>query len=375
MIRVSGAGTLDAVKKLGRFKDIPRPRYAYLRNLWHPSSGDIIDKGLVLWFPGPASFTGEDSCEFQVHGGTAVIQSMLNALSTISGLQQARPGEFTKRAFYSGKLDLTEVEGLADLIHAETEFQRKQAILQANGNLSELYQKWRTTLIRCIAHQEAYIDFSEEENIEENVLEELNEKLLTLVREISSHLNDGRRGERLRQGVRAAILGAPNVGKSSFLNLICQRSISIVTNIAGTTRDIIESCYNINGYPIIFADTAGLRKNSQDVVEVEGIARARNYAKLADFVILLMDAERLDLKQIHFDLETYKEAYLRDLGFESDDLNGKNILLVINKIDLLTKDEVEKLKEQLSGVVLISCKENEGVPDAITAIKTNLEQL
>lgn len=301
---------------------------------------------------------------------------MLNALNSIEGLRFAEAGEFTKKAFYSGKLDLTEVEGLADLIHAETEAQRKQALYQANGSLSLLYQTWRTTLLKNIAHLEAYIDFSEDQNIEDGVMEDVNGKLLILENEIESHLNDGRKGERLRLGVKTVILGEPNVGKSSFLNLLCQKSISIVTNIEGTTRDVIESNFNIGGYPIVLADTAGLRKDTKDVVEIEGIARAKNYADVSDFIILLIDS----LKFIEFcrksgkyDIKEFLKIYLENLGLHKDLLDSKRFLLVLNKIDLLPENEIKLLNNK--EVILISCTEQKGITNIISEITHNLKIL
>lgn len=301
---------------------------------------------------------------------------MLNALNSIDGLRFAEAGEFTKKAFYSGKLDLTEVEGLADLIHAETEAQRKQALYQANGSLSHLYQKWRTILLKNIAHLEAYIDFSEDQNIEDGVMEDVNQKLFILENEIESHLNDGRKGERLRLGVKTVILGEPNVGKSSFLNLLCQKSISIVTNIEGTTRDVIESNFNIGGYPIVLADTAGLRKDTRDVVEIEGIIRAKNYADVSDFIILLIDS----FKFIEFcrnsgkyDIKEFLKIYLENLGLNKDLLDNKRFLLVLNKIDLLLDNELKLLKNE--EVILISCTEQKGITNLISEMTSNLKIL
>lgn len=301
---------------------------------------------------------------------------MLNALNSIEGLRFAEAGEFTKKAFYSGKLDLTEVEGLADLIHAETEAQRKQALYQANGSLSLLYQTWRTTLLKNIAHLEAYIDFSEDQNIEDGVMEDVNGKLLILENEIESHLNDGRKGERLRLGVKTVILGKPNVGKSSFLNLLCQKSISIVTNIEGTTRDVIESNFNIGGYPIVLADTAGLRKDTKDVVEIEGIARAKNYADVSDFIILLIDSLKFIKfcrKSGKYDIKEFLKIYLENLGLNKDLLDSKRFLLVLNKIDLLPENEIKLLNNK--EVILISCTEQKGITNLISEITSNLKIL
>lgn len=370
MIRISGPETINAITAISKFKTLPKARYVYLRNLYHPETNELIDKGLVLWFPGPHSFTGEDSCEFQIHGGPAIIECFFDALTKLRGYRPAAAGEFTKRAFYNSKLDLTEAEGLADLIHSETEFQRKQALIQANGALSALYRRWRSQIIKNIAHMEAFIDFSEDENIEDNVLHEVTSKMKILETEIHTHLNDKRRGERLRMGARAAIIGAPNVGKSSFLNLVCHKPISIVTNIAGTTRDIIESHYNIDGYPVILADTAGLRSNSKDLIELEGMTRARDYAKQADFIILILDIETVFSEISNYNnFESYKKQQL--LLMDLDDHENTPLITILNKSDLLTTEQQE-IASKIPNSILMSCKSLMGHDHAINTLRTVL---
>lgn len=333
----------------------PTPRLADLRSFKSPLNDGMIDRGLVLWFPGPFSFTGEDSCEFQVHGSIAIISAMLDALGHVPGLRHAKPGEFTKRAFFGGKLDLTEVDGLADLIHSETEAQRKQALLQSSGSLSRLYHNWRKRMIRCIAHLEAFIDFSEDENIEDNVIIELNKELRKVKKEIKTHLNDSRRGELIRDGIRTVIVGEPNVGKSSFMNLVCQRNVSIVTDIAGTTRDLIETTYNIAGFPVIFTDTAGLRNETKDVVEKEGIDRAMNSMTTADLILLMVDAR--DLRGC-VDIDEFKTKFLKKLNLK--DMGEARIQIIANKIDLLEKHELERMRN-ISGLQMISCKDEDSL--------------
>lgn len=352
MIRVSGPQTMLALKSIVGPKYDPKPRHADLRSFKNPLNDELIDKGLVLWFPGPFSFTGEDSCEFQVHGSIAVISAMLDALGRVNGLRQAKPGEFTKRAFFGGKLDLIEVDGLADLIHSETEAQRKQALLQSNGALSKLYHNWRKRMIRCIAHLEAFIDFSEDENIEDGVIIQLNKELRKVRKEIKSHLDDSRRGELVRDGIRTVIVGEPNVGKSSFMNLVCQRNVSIVTDIAGTTRDLIETTYNIAGYPVIFTDTAGLRRETKDVIEKEGMDRAMQSMTTADLILLMVDAR--DLRGVTA-IDDFKKKLLKKLNVEG--LQGTRIQIVANKIDLLDGCEMERMRKNIGGVQLVSCKE------------------
>lgn len=287
----------------------------------------------------------------------------------------ALPGEFTKRSFHNGKLDLTEIEGLADLIHAETEQQRKQALLQADGCLSELYNKWRGVLLRTLANVEAYIDFSEDDNIEEGVLNDCNERIKKLVDDVFKHLADGRRGEILRSGVRTVIIGKPNVGKSSLLNNLVQRNAAIVTPIAGTTRDIVELNANIAGYPVILADTAGLADSTSDIVELEGIRRARAYAKTADFIILMIDATKFLSSQKSFD--HYVIDYINELGMEDLVLEGgtisKNCVCVVNKIDLIPSEIVDDLIK--FNVVPISCEKENGISRLMEELKNNFENM
>ncbi|KAJ6635908.1 tRNA modification GTPase GTPBP3, mitochondrial [Pseudolycoriella hygida] len=374
VIRVSGPESKAVFHKISNFPENEsiQPRFAYLRRLKHPQTHEIIDRGLCLWFPGPKSFTGEDCCEFQVHGGPAIIVALLDALNSMKGLRAAKPGEFTKRAFYAGKMDLTEVEGLADLIHAETEQQRKQALIQADGSLSKLYDQWRTKLIRCLAHIEAFIDFAEDENIESDTLTTIEKELNLLETEVKSHVNDGRRGEMLRHGVRTVIIGAPNVGKSSFMNEICQKPISIVTDIAGTTRDVIERSFNVSGYPVVLADTAGLRKDAKDIVEMEGISRTRKCVELSDLVILVMNA--IDVVQSP-SVSEYKINYLKSMGLREMDLEMKNVLPIINKIDLISEAELSKLQENNEDIAFISCKNGAGISAAVSNVSDRLKNL
>jgi tRNA modification GTPase TrmE len=260
VIRVSGEKTKLVLKRLTG-TDIFKERHATLKRIRNPMNNEAIDTGIVMYFKGPKSFTGEDSAEFQVHGSTAVVSAILDALSSIEGVRLSRPGEFTKRSFLNGKMDLTECEAVADLINSETEFQRKQALIQADGHLSKLFNTWRKRLIKNVAHIEAYIDFSEDENIEDDVLHNVIKDLRELETEIRNHLNDGRKGEKLRDGVRLVLCGKVNAGKSSLMNHLVQKDISIVTEVSGTTRDIIKTSIDINGnleilfcIPPIFTD-------------------------------------------------------------------------------------------------------------------------
>ncbi|XP_034943928.1 tRNA modification GTPase GTPBP3, mitochondrial [Chelonus insularis] len=373
VIRISGDNASEALKRMTSLSN-PEPRRAYLRKIYHPDDKEIIDKGLCLWFPGPNSFTGEDSVEFQVHGGSAILEALMSALSKLN-FQPATPGEFTKRAFYNGKLDLTEIEGLADLIHAETEQQRRQALLQADGSLSKLYNNWKKILSKSLANIEAYIDFSEDDNIEDGILEECNTSIINLLDNISQHLSDGRKGEILRTGVRTAIIGQPNVGKSSLLNHLVQRNAAIVTPIAGTTRDIVELNVNIAGYPIILADTAGLVKATEDIVEQEGIRRAKVYASGADLIILMIDANVYYQSKMSF--SDYVHNYIKVL--EIEDLvkgDGKltdNFIIVVNKMDLIDDKSLEDLKK--SEAILISCEHEKGFSDLMESLTKKFQHI
>ncbi|KAK7116756.1 tRNA modification GTPase GTPBP3, mitochondrial-like [Littorina saxatilis] len=292
VIRVSGPSCKEAVQSLCRQKTLPAARQAVLKRLFDPVSREMIDKGLVLWFPGPSSFTGEDCAEFHVHGGSAVVSAMLETLGTLPGLRPAEPGDFTRRAFLSGKMDLTEVEGLGDLIHAETSAQRRQAVRQMEGDLGNVYAAWRRRILKCLADVEAFIDFSEDENIEEDTLVRAKAEIERVCEELQNHLSDNRQGERLRDGVHVAIIGEPNVGKSSLLNALCQRPAAIVSPMAGTTRDVVETAINLGGFPVLLSDTAGLRETS-DFVEKEGVRRALDRASKADLKVLVLDASTL----------------------------------------------------------------------------------
>lgn len=286
VIRLSGPAVPETVARLSG-SPLPRPRHATRAVLRDPARGDILDDGLVLWFPAPRSYTGEDVAELHVHGGVAVVAAVLDVLAAQPGLRLAEPGEFTRRAFLAGKIDLTAAEGLIDLIDAETDAQRRQALRQADGALGRLYDGWRTRLVALLAHFEASIDFVDEP-IPESLEAEVRRGISSIEQELERHLDDHRRGERLRDGVQIAILGAPNAGKSSLLNLLSRRDAAIVSSTAGTTRDVVEVRLDLAGYPVTVADTAGLR-DSADEIEAEGVRRARARAEQADLKLVLFD--------------------------------------------------------------------------------------
>lgn len=266
----------------------PDANRAVFRTIRHPVTSEPLDKAVVLFFAAPRSETGEDVAEFQVHGGLAVVAAVLTALDAVEGCRMAEPGEFVRRAFLNGKLDLAEVEGLADLVDAETEAQRRQALAQSSGALSKLYEGWRRELIAAMALVEAAIDFSDEGDVSAGAMKQAFAAVAPLADEIARHLADGRRGEILRDGYRVALLGAPNAGKSSLLNALARREAAIVSEEAGTTRDVIEVRLDLGGYPVIVSDTAGLRE-AEGAVEREGIRRSLAAAERADLVLWLVE--------------------------------------------------------------------------------------
>ncbi len=286
VVRISGPDAANALCRLtGR---VPPPRQAHLAQLRHPDSGDPLDQALVLYFAGPASETGEDIAELQVHGGRAVVRAVLDALGTVPGCRPAEPGEFAHRAFINGKLDLTAAEGLADLIDAETEAQRRQAMTLATGHLATLYGDWRTRLIECQALMESAIDFSDEGDVGDSAAAAATERATALSLEITGHLAGSTRGEIIRDGFRVVIAGPPNAGKSTLLNALAQRDAAIVSAEAGTTRDAIEVHLDLAGLPVIVTDTAGIRETIGDI-EREGIRRTYDRARTADLIIWLTD--------------------------------------------------------------------------------------
>ena len=314
VVRVSGAAAGEALCRLSR-RGLPSPRMATRVRVHDPGSGEVIDDGLALWFPGPHSYTGEDVAEFHVHGGLAVVAALADALQALPGLRPAEPGEFTRRAYLNDKLELTQAEGLADLISAETEAQRRQALRQLDGALGQLYEGWRSELLRGLAHLEADIDFTDED-LPQDIAATVWPKIKCLLEDITQHLDDSRRGERLREGLYVTIVGPTNVGKSSLLNALARRDAAIVSATAGTTRDVIEVHLDLGGVPVVMADTAGLRETA-DAVEDEGVRRALRRAATAD------------LKLAMFDAECWPELDRHTL-----DLVDGDTLVVINKVDL-----------------------------------------
>jgi len=311
VMRLSGPRVGPALKSLSG--SIPPPRLARRAHFRDPSTGERIDDGLVLFFPGPRSFTGEDLAELHIHGSRAVAAALVKVLGRL-GLRLAEPGEFTRRAFEHGKLDLTAAEGLADLVAAETEGQRRQALHQLAGDLGRIYESWRGRLLRALAHIEADIDFPEE-GLPEQLWADVRNEADELRQAIAAHLADDRRGERLREGVAVAIIGPPNAGKSSLMNALARRDVAITSEIAGTTRDVIEVALDLGGYPVVLCDTAGLRP-AGDAIEAEGIRRAQARAAAADLRLVVVDSGQ------------------PEAAMALTSMVGRDVLVVANKIDL-----------------------------------------
>ena len=350
VVRISGPKAADALLALapGKSGELPEARRAVLRKLWAPAQSEseereLIDEALAVWFPGPRSFTGEDTVELHTHGSRAVVAATLEALGKLDGLRLAERGEFTRQAFYNGRMDLTEVEGLSDLINADTEEQRKQALNQMGGAQRERCEGWRSELLKALAYTEALIDFGEDaEDVTNDALAGAVEKMKKLRVEIEGHLGDGGRGEVVREGVRVAILGPPNAGKSTLLNALAQRPAAIVSDVAGTTRDVVQVTLQLGGLPVLISDTAGLREATVDPIEVQGMMRAADEARRAHIQLWVYEAREPPTEQRQLDPEATLqaigegsggggEAAMESSGEDDDELMR---LLVLNKIDL-----------------------------------------
>ena len=350
VIRISGEETSKIIKLLTG-KAIPKPRVATLRKINKINTSELIDEGLILWFPGPESYTGEDMAEIQVHGSKAVVEALHSTLSDIENCRLAEPGEFTKLAFQNGKINLLKAESIADLISSETEIQRQQAIKIMDGKSADQFNYLRDKLLKILAHVEAKIDFPEED-LPNNILDEIKNSSDEVIIKIKKILNDQKVGERIREGFKIAILGPTNAGKSSLMNHLSNRDVAIVSEIAGTTRDVIETHLNLDGYPVTISDTAGIR-DSKDEIEKKGIKLSLNRAEEADLKLVVVEAKNLEFTDI-----------LKGL---LDD----NAILVVNKSDLLEKDIDPQIKK--INHVLISIKENKNVEELISKIKNNLK--
>ena len=350
VIRVSGKETISVIKVLTG-KGLPRARVATLRKINNSNTSELIDEGIILWFPGPQSYTGEDMAEFHVHGSKAVIGAIQRSISQIKDCRLAEPGEFTKLAFQNGKINLLKAESIADLISSETEIQRKQAIKIMNGKSSNKFNKLREKLLKILSHVEAKIDFPDE-NLPKDILNNIKKISKEVCDDIEKILNDQKVGERIREGFKIAIVGPANVGKSSLLNHLSNRDVAIVSEIAGTTRDVIETHLNIDGYPVVVSDTAGIRESKSEI-EKKGIKLALKRAEEADLRLVVIEPKNLDFT-----------GFLKDIF-------DKNSILVINKCDL----KHVQLNQQMKKLehVLISIKNNTNIDQLILKIKKKLK--
>lgn len=370
VVRVSGPKAYESALRLtgqpvsppSSASSVFQPNVAKLCKLIDNSGGnpadsvshETIDRGVILTFKAPNSYTGEDIAEYHIHGGRAVIESLLNTLKKQPGHRMALPGEFTQRAFMNGKLDLTEAEAVADLINAETQAQKDQALAQLGGQLALLYAGWSDNLKNALAYIEADIEFPDED-LPDGIEKEIRPKMRGLLAEIEAHLDDNRRGERLRDGVQVVVIGAPNAGKSSLVNLLAQRDVAIVSDVAGTTRDVIEVPLDLGGYPVIVVDTAGLRPEhiaaeGHDKIENEGMRRALDRAQQADIKVLVFDGASV-------------EADAATLN-----LMDENAILVLNKAD-------QKTNLDLPAALKISAQTGAGIPEFLAALQTRIESM
>ena len=350
IIRVSGPETKIVISKLtnGSF---PEPRVATLKKINKINTNELIDEGLILWFPAPQSYTGEDMAEFHVHGSRSVVEALHSSIAHVENCRLAEPGEFTKIAFQNDKINLLQAESIADLISSETEIQRQQAIKIMTGQNSSKFISWRERLLKILSNVEAKIDFPDED-LPNDVLRDIKTNSNKIKSEIQKTLNDQKVGERIREGFKIAIVGPINAGKSSLLNYLSRREVAIVSEIAGTTRDVIETHLNIDGLPVVVSDTAGIR-DSKDEIEKKGIRLALKRAEDADLNIVVIEP-----KSTHF------------AGFLKDSITNKSII-VINKSDLGIDDMVYEFKK--INPIYISLKEEKNLDKLIFAIKEKLK--
>tara|TARA_B110000211_G_scaffold226044_1_gene279114 strand:- start:97 stop:1419 length:1323 start_codon:yes stop_codon:yes gene_type:complete len=343
IIRLSGKDTLKITELITKKKNI-NAKEINLCKFYNPSNGGLLDEGLLLLFPSPNSFTGDDLAEFHVHGSNAVITQFLNVLSEQSNCRLAEPGEFTKIAFQNNKIDLLEAESIGDLIHSETELQRQQAIKLVQGNASDYYNNLREKLVKSLAYIEAQIDFAEDD-LPDNVLKAVQVSIKEVHEDIKRILNDNKIGEKIREGFRIAIIGEVNAGKSSLLNLLSKREAAIVSEEEGTTRDIIETYLNIDGYPVILADTAGIRE-SRNEIEKKGISLALSKFEEADLNLIVIDNSS------------------KILNTKIQNLINENSIVVLNKSDIDNSK-----KHNFKEAVMVSVKENKNIDELVKKIK------
>eukprot|EP01132_Coremiostelium_polycephalum_P005264 gene5264-6555_t len=386
IIRVSGPESKNVLKELTKkCHDNPVPRLATLTSIYHPETNEQLDKAMYLWFPSPNSFTGEDVVEFHVHGGKAVISDTLEAISVVPGTRVSKPGEFTMRAFENGKMDLTQVEGLSDLLNSTTQHQRKVALSQMQGSVGKFYYRLRDELIKSSAHMEAFIDFGDDAELDPEIVEQSKSRIEQIKNKITQHLNDGRRGERLKYGAQMVIIGPPNAGKSSLINLLANRKAAIVSPIPGTTRDVIEVGLDIGGYPVVIGDTAGIRLSPSDAIEQEGVEMAKERFLNSEIKLAVFDCLEL--------LSNGIDPMLLDM------IDSKTIF-ILNKIELVKdnpiwnetrssltstiKHNISKNENQLNNsttttinpiIIEMSCLENIGLKNLLDSLEIILKDL
>ncbi len=351
VIRISGPETKTVISKLTK-GNFPEPRVATLKKINKINTNELIDEGILLWFPGPNSYTGEDMAEFHVHGSVSVVLAIQNSISKIENCRIAEPGEFTKIAFQNGKINLLKAESISDLIRSETEMQRQQAVKIMSGINSEIYNFWRSSLLKILANVEAKIDFPDED-LPEKIINEIQSSSSKIKSEIKKVLNDKKVGEIIREGFKIAILGPPNAGKSSLLNYLSRRDAAIVSEVAGTTRDVIEVHLNIDGYPVVLSDTAGIR-DSKDEIEKKGINLALKKAENADLNIVVIEP---------------KNAYFT--GFLKGLVSSDNTLVVVNKSDLGIENMLEDFSKY--NPIYISIIKEKNIDTLISTIRNKLK--
>ena len=350
VIRISGSKVEEIVKLITN-DQLPKPRQATLKKFNKINNSELIDEGILIWFPGPESYTGEDMAEIHVHGSIAVVRTILDQLSKIENCRLAEPGEFTKIAFQNEKINLLKAESISDLISAETEIQRQQAIKIMSGKSSDKFNSLREKLLKILSNVEAKIDFPEED-LPDDVIKNIKNDSEKIRLEIEKILNDQKVGERIREGFKIAIIGPANAGKSSLLNYLSNRDVAIVSEIAGTTRDVIEAHLNLDGYPVVISDTAGIRE-SQDEIEKKGIKLALKRAEDADLNIIVIEPKSVDFT-----------------GFLNDLVSEKSII-VINKIDLGYKDINQQIEK--FNPIFLSIKNETNLDELINRIKDKLK--
>ncbi len=350
IIRISGSDTKEVINKLTS-SSLPEPRLATIKKFNKINTNELIDEGILLWFPGPQSYTGEDMAEFHVHGSRAVVEAIHGSISKVKNCRLAEPGEFTKIAFQNGKINLLKAESISDLISSETEIQRQQAIKIMSGKSSDKFNLIRKKLLKILTNVEAKIDFPEDD-LPKDVIKNIKIDSKNIREEIEKILNDQKVGERIREGFKIAIVGPANVGKSSLLNYLSKRDVAIVSEIAGTTRDVIEAHLNIDGYPVVVSDTAGIR-DSKNEIEEKGIKLALKRAEDADLNIIILEPKSVDFT-----------------NFFNDLVDEKGIIAV-NKSDL----GIEKLDENIKKYdpIIISIKEEKNLDKLIYLIKEKLK--